>query len=92
MAEKRNKQSQEPQAPKREDQVVEPEQPASPQDPEVQETQEAAPQAGTPDPLQEELERLQTENAALAERNLRLMAEFDNYRKRTQREREAPRP
>lgn len=36
-----------------------------------------------------ELERLQNDYAALNERHLRLAAEYDNFRKRTQREREA---
>lgn len=40
----------------------------------------------------DELAQLREENKALADRNLRLMAEFDNYRKRTQRERDAVYP
>lgn len=46
--------------------------------------EQAAPAAEQPS----EIEKLTAEKDALAERNLRLMAEFDNYRKRTQKERE----
>ncbi len=35
------------------------------------------------------LEKLQAEVAALQDKNLRLMAEFENYKKRTQKEKEA---
>jgi molecular chaperone GrpE len=44
--------------------------------------------APAPPPGEGELERLRAEIAALQDRLLRLQAEFDNYRKRQQRERE----
>ncbi len=50
----------------------------------------AAPQAQAPEQTDEEvaeLERLQAELNALNDRHLRLAAEFDNYRKRVERER-----
>ena len=54
----------------------------------VQEGEPSAPEeAGTPQ--EDALAKLQEENTTLTERNLRLMAEFDNYRNRTQRERES---
>lgn len=56
----------------------------------------SAEQGGGPDPAgppvaedeQAQVARLRTEIAALQDRNLRLQAEFENYRKRQQRERE----
>ncbi len=56
----------------------------------VQEPRMKEPQTGE-EPARErtELEKLQDEVAALTERNLRLAAEYDNYRKRTQRERDS---
>ena len=41
----------------------------------------------TETPTEAELERARTELSALNDRHLRLAAEFDNYRKRTERER-----
>lgn len=54
----------------------------------VEEQPEAAEAAEepAPDPAQEELERLKKENQELNDRLLRSAAEFDNYRKRTQKE------
>lgn len=44
--------------------------------------------AGEPEPAASEADRLRQEAAALRDRHLRLQAEFDNFRKRQQRERE----
>lgn len=54
------------------------------------ETAEAAETAPAPeaDPRDAELERLRAENKELTERQLRLMAEFGNFRNRTAKERE----
>ena len=49
------------------------------------ETQDTPPEAG---PEQSEAEKLQQEYDALNDRYLRLVAEYDNYRKRTQKERD----
>lgn len=51
------------------------------------EAPEGAAAAGTPDALAPELEALQRELSTLNDRHLRLAAEFDNYRKRNERER-----
>ncbi len=49
----------------------------------------ASPDASTDgDPIQSEADRLRAEIAAMQERYLRLQAEFENFRKRQQRERE----
>ncbi|MBX6362231.1 MAG: nucleotide exchange factor GrpE [Gemmatimonadetes bacterium] len=48
---------------------------------------EAAPAASAPDDMTAELEHLQAELQALHDRHLRLAAEFDNYRRRIDRER-----
>lgn len=67
-----------------------------PHDTPAQDPQELTPETQTPDTAPGEelspLESLQNEVAALTERNLRLAAEYDNYRKRTQRERERIHP
>ncbi|MBQ7950749.1 MAG: nucleotide exchange factor GrpE [Clostridia bacterium] len=56
--------------------------------PETEETIEEA--VETEETAQENpLEQLQAEVAALQDKNLRLMAEFENYKKRTQKEKEA---
>ncbi len=49
----------------------------------------AEPGGGAALEAQEDVERLKEEMAALEDRHLRLAAEFDNFRKRTQRERAA---
>lgn len=49
---------------------------------------EAPAAAGEPEPAASEADRLREEAAALRDRHLRLQAEFDNFRKRQQRERE----
>lgn len=49
---------------------------------------EAPAAAGEPEPAASETDRLREEAAALRDRHLRLQAEFDNFRKRQQRERE----
>ena len=45
-------------------------------------------EAGGPDPLMDELEALKDQAARQEEKYLRLAAEYDNYRKRTAREKE----
>ena len=47
------------------------------------------PAAGTQDPLPEELEHLKASLSAKEEQYLRLAAEYDNYRKRSQKEKES---
>ena len=54
--------------------------------PETQTEETAAPQEETPDPLLAELEALKDSLAKKEEQYLRLAAEYDNYRKRTQKE------
>ncbi len=54
--------------------------------PETQPEETAAPQEETPDPLLAELEALKDSLAKKEEQYLRLAAEYDNYRKRTQKE------
>ena len=54
--------------------------------PETQTEETAAPQEETPDPLLAELEALKDSLAKKEEQYLRLVAEYDNYRKRTQKE------
>jgi len=65
----------------------------TPEEPE-QETPETEaadqqPQAETPDPLLEELEALKNQTAQQEDKYLRLAAEYDNYRKRTAKEKES---
>ena len=72
---------------------VQPEQPpeaGAPQEAEVPQT-EQAPQAEaeTPDPLLAELESLKTQAAQQEDKYLRLAAEYDNYRRRTAKEKES---
>ena len=72
---------------------VQPEQPpeaGAPQEAEAPQT-EQAPQAEaeTPDPLLAELESLKTQAAQQEDKYLRLAAEYDNYRKRSQKEKES---
>ena len=47
------------------------------------------PAAGTQDPLPEELEHLKASLSAKEEQYLRLAAEYDNFRKRSQKEKES---
>ena len=47
------------------------------------------PAAGTQDPLSEELEHLKASLSAKEEQYLRLAAEYDNFRKRSQKEKES---
>ena len=47
------------------------------------------PAAGTQDPLPEELEHLKASLSAKEEQYLRLAAEYDNYRRRSQKEKES---
>lgn len=54
--------------------------------PETQPEETTAPQEETPDPLLAELEALKDSLAKKEEQYLRLAAEYDNYRKRTQKE------
>ena len=56
--------------------------------PEV-EAADQQPQAETPDPLLEELESLKNQTAQQEDKYLRLAAEYDNYRKRTAKEKES---
>ena len=72
---------------------VQPEQPpeaGAPQEAEAPQT-EQAPQAEaeTPDPLLAELESLKTQAAQQEDKYLRLAAEYDNYRRRTAKEKES---
>ena len=72
---------------------VQPEQPpeaGAPQGAEAPQT-EQAPQAEaeTPDPLLAELESLKTQAAQQEDKYLRLAAEYDNYRRRTAKEKES---
>ncbi len=70
-----------------------------PETPEVQETPEtaetapetveAAPETQGGDPLQAQVEALRAQVAAQEEKYLRLCAEYDNYRKRTAKEKES---
>lgn len=52
------------------------------------EAQPQQPEAETPDPLLAELESLKDELAQKEDKYLRLAAEYDNFRKRTQKEKE----
>lgn len=62
------------------------EQEAAVQEEEILLEEQPAQEPDAPDPLQEELEQLKKENQELNDRLLRSAAEFDNYRKRTQKE------
>ena len=63
----------------------------TPEEPEPPEAEAAdqQPQAETPDPLLEELEALKNQTAQQEDKYLRLAAEYDNYRKRTAKEKES---
>lgn len=54
-----------------------------------QETQAGQSQAETPDPLLTELESLKNQVAQQEDKFLRLAAEYDNYRRRTAKEKES---
>ena len=91
----------EPEANKKKKNAAAPEPEAAGEAAGTPEAEKAAAQAQTQSPPEtppaesapaDELAQLREENKALADRNLRLMAEFDNYRKRTQRERDAVYP
>lgn len=62
----------------------------TPEEPELEtpeaEAADQQPQAETPDPLLEELESLKNQTAQQEDKYLRLAAEYDNYRKRTAKE------
>ena len=69
---------------------TEPQQPEEvPEEAAPQETQAGQSQAETPDPLMAELESLKTQVAQQEDKYLRLAAEYDNYRRRTTREKES---
>lgn len=53
--------------------------------------EEAGNAGGSPDPLQQEVDKLKQEKDEVYGRFLRLQAEFDNFKKRTQKEKEADR-
>ena len=57
--------------------------------PQTGEEQSGQEQAGQPDPLMEELETLRKTVSQQEEKYLRLAAEYDNFRKRSQKEKEA---
>ena len=65
----------------------------TPEEPELEtpevEAADQQPQAETPDPLLEELEALKNQTAQQEDKYLRLAAEYDNYRKRTAKEKES---
>ncbi len=65
----------------------------TPEEPELEtpevEAADQQPQAETPDPLLEELESLKNQTAQQEDKYLRLAAEYDNYRKRTAKEKES---
>ena len=65
----------------------------TPEEPELEtpevEAADQQPQAETPDPLLEELESLKNQTAQQEDKYLRLAAEYDNYRKRTSKEKES---
>ena len=62
----------------------------APEQQEVQQEAASAEEVKTEQPAEKtELEKLQDDFAALNDKYLRLMAEYDNFRKRSQREREA---
>ena len=69
---------------------TEPQQPEEvPEEAAPQETQAGQSQAETPDPLLTELESLKTQVAQQEDKFLRLAAEYDNYRRRTAKEKES---
>jgi molecular chaperone GrpE len=53
--------------------------------------EEAGNAGGSPDPLQQEVDKLKQEKDEVYGRFLRLQAEFDNFKKRTQKQKEADR-
>ena len=55
----------------------------------AEQTAEEQPEAAQPDPLEAELENAKNQMAQQEDKYLRLAAEYDNYRKRTQREKES---
>ena len=65
----------------------------TPEEPELEtpevEAADQQPQAETPDPLLEELEALKNQTTQQEDKYLRLAAEYDNYRKRTAKEKES---
>lgn len=65
----------------------------TPEEPELEtpevEAADQQPQAETQDPLLEELEALKNQTAQQEDKYLRLAAEYDNYRKRTAKEKES---
>ena len=65
----------------------------TPEEPELEtpevEAADQQPQAETPDTLLEELESLKNQTAQQEDKYLRLAAEYDNYRKRTAKEKES---
>ncbi|MEG2120011.1 MAG: nucleotide exchange factor GrpE, partial [Pseudoflavonifractor sp.] len=63
--------------------------PGQEHDPEQAVAPEPAPETETVDPLMAELESLKNAAADQEEKYLRLAAEYDNYRKRTQKEKES---
>ena len=69
---------------------TEPQQPEEvPEEAAPQETQAGQSQAETPDPLLTELESLKNQVAQQEDKFLRLAAEYDNYRRRTAKEKES---
>ena len=66
-----------------------PEQPPQEAAPEPQGEPAAQEEGETPDPLMAELESLKTQVAQQEDKYLRLAAEYDNYRRRTTREKES---
>ena len=69
---------------------TEPQQPEeAPEEAAPQETQAGQSQAETPDPLLTELESLKNQVAQQEDKFLRLAAEYDNYRRRTAKEKES---
>ena len=70
-----------------------PEEPVEQAQPAAEAAEEAvrteAPEAGTPDPLLEELEEMKKKFSEQEDKFLRLAAEYDNYRKRSQKEKES---
>ena len=61
----------------------------APEEAAPQETQAGQSQAETPDPLLTELESLKNQVAQQEDKFLRLAAEYDNYRRRSQKEKES---
>ncbi len=78
-----------PETPEAEAPATEVQGPETQETPEVQEVQETAPETQGGDPLQAQVETLRAQVAAQEEKYLRLCAEYDNYRKRTAKEKEA---